>query len=74
MESALRILDINHLRAVDAINNLKQRVIKDYIFLLQKASVGKYLNYEPILEKISFIELGSRLPRAEEIYYHLMSN
>ena len=45
------------LAAVDALNELKKKVIQEFITLLSKVRKGYKLDYEFLLEEISFIEL-----------------
>lgn len=73
MEFVLISFVINHLKIVDAISKMKQKVISEYIELLKRASLGHYDNYEAILLKICFIELGGKLPNPTKIYHRLMT-
>lgn len=73
MAFALSSFIINHLRIVDAIDKMKHKVIQEYTELLKRAGVGHYDNYEAILLKICFIELGGKLPNPTKIYHRLMT-
>ena len=59
---------------MDAVNNIKSKVIKDFTKLLKRASKGYKDDYELILEEISFVELGGILDNPTEIYQYLMSS
>lgn len=45
------------LAAVDALNDLKKKVIQEFEMLLSRVKKGYKLDYEFLLEEISFIEL-----------------
>lgn len=57
MDYALNLIFLAKLVAVDALNELKKKVIQEFITLLSKVRKGYKLNYEFLLEEISFIEL-----------------
>ena len=54
---ALHMTFLTILIAVDALNELKKKVIQEFNTLLSKVRKGYKLDYEFILEEISFIEL-----------------
>ena len=53
---------------------MKKKVIDEYAQLLKQASKGRRLDYEHILEKISFIEIGGKLKDPTKVYQNLMLN
>ena len=57
MDYALNLIFLAKLVAVDALNELKKKVIQEFITLLSKVRKGYKLDYEFLLEEISFIEL-----------------
>ena len=57
MDCALHTIFLTILIAVDALNELKKKVIQEFNTLLSKVRKGYKLDYEFILEEISFIEL-----------------
>ena len=62
---------------VDALNKLKKKVSEEFFSLLCKVKKGYYLNYEFILEEISFIELiqNNRIdPKSSLIYLQFYLN
>jgi len=59
---------------VDAVDNIKSKVISDFRKLLKRASKGYKDDYELILEEISFVELGGILDNPTEIYQYLMNS
>ena len=54
---ALNLIFLTKLVVVDALNELKKKVIQEFIILLNKVRKGYKLDYEFLLEEISFIEL-----------------
>ena len=57
MDYALNLIFLAKLVVVDALNELKKKVIQEFITLLSKVRKGYKLDYEFLLEEISFIEL-----------------
>ena len=57
MDYALNLILLAKLVVVDALNELKKKVIQEFITLLSKVRKGYKLDYEFLLEEISFIEL-----------------
>lgn len=57
MDYALHLVPLVKLMAVDALNELKKKVIQEFNTLLSKVRKGYKLDYEFLLEEISFIEL-----------------
>lgn len=64
---------INALEVVDALIDMKFRIVQEFNALLERAKRGHYDDYESILEKISFIELGGKLPNPTKVYHNLMA-
>jgi hypothetical protein len=59
---------------VDAISNLKLKVIKDYDKWLSRLNIGYKDNYDFILHEISFIQSYDSLDNIDRIYEFLISN
>ena len=62
---------------VDALNKLKKKVSEEFFSRLCKVKKGYYLDYEFILEEISFIELiqNNRIdPKSSLIYLQFYLN
>lgn len=57
MDCALHKITLVKLAVVDALNDLKKKVIQEFGVLLTKVKKGYKLDYEFLLEEISFIEL-----------------
>ena len=64
----------NLLQAVDAIDNLKLKTIKEFDKWLARLIVGYKDNYDFILHEISFIQSYDGLDNADRLYEFLMSN
>lgn len=59
---------------VDAIANLKLKVIKDFDKFLKKLNKGYIENYDMILHQISFIQTCQYFDKIDGIYEFLMNN
>ena len=59
---------------MDAISNLKLKVIKDYDKWLSRLNIGYKDNYDFILHEISFIQSYDSLDNIDRIYEFLISN
>jgi hypothetical protein len=59
---------------VDAISNLKLKVIKDYDKWLSRLNIGYKDSYDFILHEISFIQSYDSLDNIDRIYEFLISN
>ena len=60
--------------AVDAITNLKKKVIKDFNKFLVRLNKGYVDNYDMILHEISFIQICQHFDRIDYMYEFLMNN
>lgn len=60
--------------AVDAITNLKKKVIKDFDKFLRRLNKGYIDNYDMILHEISFIQTCQYFDKIDGIYEFLMNN
>lgn len=61
------------LEAVDAIDNLKKKVIESYNIYLNRMYLGYKPSYEHILQMICLIENYDNLDNNEIIYEYLIS-
>lgn len=59
---------------VDAITNLKLKVIKDFDKFLKRLNKGYIENYDMILHQIFFIQTCQYFDKIDEIYEFLMNN
>ena len=59
---------------VDAITNMKLKVIKDFDILLKRLNIGYQDNYSSILDKITFIQTYPSLDKIDPIYEYLINN
>ena len=59
---------------VDAITNIKLKVIGDFDIYLKLLSVGHIADYSKILHKISFIQTYSSFEKIDPIYEFLINN
>ena len=59
---------------VDAITNLKLKVIKDFNKFLNRLNKGYIENYDMILHQIAFIQTCQYFDKIDGIYEFLMNN
>lgn len=59
---------------VDAITNLKKKVIKDFDKFLKRLNKGYVEDYSMILHQISFIQTCQYFDKIDGIYEFLMNN
>lgn len=53
----VNLIQRQQVRTADALSNLKQKVIKEFYEMLCRVKKGYRVNYEYLLEEISFINL-----------------
>ena len=58
---------------VDAIANMKLKIIQDFDRYLKRASYGYYEDYSYILHKIAFIQSISSIDNIDSIYGFLIN-
>lgn len=59
---------------MDAITNLKIQVISEFNKYLQDLAVGKNVNYDMILHKMSFIQTYGSFDKIDPVYEYLINN
>lgn len=59
---------------MDAITNLKKKVIKDFNKFMKRLNRGYKDNYDMILHSISFIQTCQQLDKIDGIYEFLINN
>mgnify|MGYP003590509178 CR=1 FL=1 len=59
---------------MDAITNIKLKVIGDFDIYLKLLSIGHVADYSKILHKISFIQTYSSFEKIDPIYEFLINN
>lgn len=59
---------------MDAITNMKQKVIEDFDEYIKQLNIGYINDYSKILHEISFIQMYSSLDYIDPIYEYLMNN
>ena len=59
---------------VDAITNMKLKVIGDFDFYIKELSIRHSADYAKILHKISFIQTYSSFEKIDPIYEFLINN
>lgn len=60
--------------AVDAITNMKSKVILDFDNYIKRLNIGYKDNYDKILHKISFIQTYTAFNKIDPIYEFLINN
>lgn len=59
---------------MDAITNMKLKIIKDFDILLKRLNIGYQDDYSSILDKITFIQTYPSLDKIDPIYEYLINN
>jgi hypothetical protein len=59
---------------VDVLNQLKEKAISEYSYLISRLQKGYREDYSDILNLISLIELGSSIDNYEFIAQYLLNN
>lgn len=58
---------------MDPIDELKRKVISEFMQFMQNASLGIYKDYNHIIDEISFIEYLGEVKNKDFIYCYLMN-
>ena len=67
-------INLNKLEVVDALVEIKKKVIKDFDHFVRRMNKGYVDEYDMILHDISFIQSYQAIEKRDRIYEFLMNN
>ena len=67
-------INLNKLEVVDALVEMKKKVIKDFDHFVRRMNKGYVDKYDMILHDISFIQSYQAIEKRDRIYEFLMNN
>lgn len=59
---------------MDAITNMKQKIITDFDLYLKNLNIGCKQDYSHILHEIAFVNSYQVLPKIDPVYEYLINN